>query len=165
MGIIERKLMAMGVALPVANAPVANYLGCKRSRSILYVSGRVSRTLGEVGSDLDLPQAQAAAREALLDLLAIIKQEIGDLDLIESVEQMRGFVRSAASFTEQPRVIDGASDLLIQIFGDPGRHARTATGAAQLAFGAAVQLDMVLRLKDSVMPRAIAESDDASSKT
>ncbi len=148
MSAIERKLLALGEELPTAKAPVANYLGCKRSGDILYVSGRVSRVRGEVGSELDLAEGQAAARGALLDLLAIVKSEIGDLDRIVSVEKLRGFVRSAPTFTEQPQVIDGASDLLVELLGESGRHARTATGAAQLPFGAAVQLDMVLRLRD-----------------
>jgi hypothetical protein len=83
----------------------------------------------------------------MLDLLAIIKRDIGDLDLIVSIEQLRGFVRSSPTFTEQPQVIDGASDLLVALYGEAGRHARTATGAAQLPFGAAVQLDMVVKLR------------------
>ncbi len=145
---VERKLKALGEELPHAKTPVANYLGCKRSGDILYVSGRVSRIQGEVGSEIDLAEARGAAKGALLDLLAIVKSEIGDLDRIASVEKLRGFVRSAPTFTEQPKVIDGASDLLIDLFGEHGRHARTATGVAQLPFGAAVQLDMVLRLRD-----------------
>jgi hypothetical protein len=91
--------------------------------------------------------AAMAARDAMLDVLAIIKHDIGDLDRIVSIEQLRGFVRSSLSFTEQPRVIDGASNLLIALYGDAGRHARTATGAVQLPFGAAVQLDLVVRLR------------------
>ena len=144
---IESRLLELGETLPAARKPVANYLGCKRSGNTLYVSGRVSQMRGEVGTEIDLAKAQDAARGALLDILAIVKQEIGDLDRIISVEKMNGFVRSAPSFTEQPKVIDGASDLLIQIFGNDGRHARTATGVAQLPFGAAVQLEMVMRLR------------------
>ena len=83
----------------------------------------------------------------MVALLSIIKDEIGDLDHIVSVEKLSGFVRSAPDFIRQPQVIDGASDLLIDIFGEAGRHARTATGTNQLPFGAAIQLDMVLRLK------------------
>lgn len=147
MGEIERKLRALGEELPPAKKPVANYLGCKQSGDILYVSARVSRVRGEVGSNLDLAEGRLAARGALIDLLAIVKESIGDLDRIESVVKLRGFVRSAPTFTEQPAVIDGASDLLVELFGESGRHARTATGAAQLPFGAAVQLDMVLRLR------------------
>ena len=146
MSVAEERLRALGLALPAPKAPVANYLGSKRSGDLLFVSGRVSQLRGEVGSEITLADAKTAARDAMLDLLAIVKQDIGDLDRIVSVEQVRGFVRSAPSFTEQPYVIDGASDLLIALFGEQGRHARTATGAAQLPFGAAVQLDMVVRL-------------------
>jgi enamine deaminase RidA (YjgF/YER057c/UK114 family) len=146
MSVVEDRLRALGLALPAAKAPVANYLGSKRSGDLLFVSGRVSQLRGEVGSDVALADAKTAARDAMLDLLAIVKQDIGDLDRIVSVEQVRGFVRSAPFFTKQPHVIDGASDLLIALFGEQGRHARTATGAAQLPFGAAVQLDMVVRL-------------------
>jgi enamine deaminase RidA (YjgF/YER057c/UK114 family) len=101
---------------------------------------------GEVGSELTLEQAKVAARDAMVDLLAIVRNDIGDLDRIASIEQVRGFVRSAPTFMEQPKVIDGASELLIALYGEAGRHARTATGAAQLPFGAAVQLDMVVSL-------------------
>ena len=143
---VEEKLRELGLTLPAPKAPVANYLGTKRSGDLLFVSGRVSQMRGEVGSELTLEQAKVAARDAMVDLLAIVKNDIGDLDRIASIEQVRGFVRSAATFMEQPKVIDGASELLITLYGDAGRHARTATGAAQLPFGAAVQLDMVVRL-------------------
>lgn len=146
MGKVEDRLLALGESLPCPKKAVANYLGCKQSGSTLYVSGRVSPTRGEVGSDLSVAEAQFAAKEAVLDILAIIKEEIGDLDQIVGVEKMLGFVRSASAFTEQPKVIDGASNLLIELFGEDGHHARTATGVAQLPFGAAVQLDMILRL-------------------
>ncbi len=148
MSIIEDRLKALGETLPPAKAPVANYLGCKRSGDILYVSGRVSETRGAVGTDVDLATARLAAKNTMLDLLAIVKVCIGDLDLIESVEKVQGFVHSASSFTEQPKVIDGASDLLVALFGEAGRHARTATGVAQLPYGASVQLEMILRLKE-----------------
>lgn len=146
MSAVEDRLVAFGLSLPPAKTPVANYLGTKRSGDLLFVSGRVSQLRGEVGSEITAADARLAARDTVLDLLAIIKQDIGDLDRIVSIEQVRGFVRSAPSFADQPRVIDGASDLLVALFGDNGRHARTATGATQLPFGAAVQLDMVLRL-------------------
>jgi enamine deaminase RidA (YjgF/YER057c/UK114 family) len=146
---VETRLRELGLVLPPPKTPVANYLGTKRSGSLLFVSGRVSQKRGEVGTDVSLEEARTAARDAMLDLLAIIKQDIGDLDRIVSIEQVRGFVRSARSFTEQPHVIDGASELLIALYGESGRHARTATGAGQLPYGAAVQLDMVVRLDDA----------------
>jgi enamine deaminase RidA (YjgF/YER057c/UK114 family) len=143
---VEDRLHALGLVLPPPKAPVANYVGTKQSGDLLFVSGRVSQRRGEVGTELSVEEAAMAARDAMLDLLAIIKHDIDDLDRIVSIEQLRGFVRSSPSFTEQPRVIDGASDLLIALYGDAGRHARTATGAVQLPFGAAVQLDLVARL-------------------
>ena len=146
MSIVEDRLQSLGLTLPPPKTPVANYLGTKQSGDLLFVSGRVSQRRGEVGSELTLDDAKLAARDAMLDLLAIVKQDIGDLDRIVSVEQVRGFVRSAPSFMQQPLVIDGASELLIALFGESGRHARTATGSAQLPFGAAVQIDMVLRV-------------------
>jgi len=145
-GRIENRLAKLGESLPEPKRPVANYLGCKRSGDTLYVSARVSRIRGEVGTDLCVAEAQEAAKGTLLDILAIVKAGIGDLDEIVSIEKMNGFVRSAATFTEQPAVVDGASDLLIALFGEDGRHARTATGVAQLPFGAAVQLEMIMRL-------------------
>ena len=145
---VEVRLQELGFVLPPAKTPVANYLGTKRSGDLLFVSGRVSELRGEVGSEVSVSDAAQAARDTVLQLLAIVKADIGDLDRVVSIERMQGFVRSAPTFTEQPRVIDGASDLLVALFGEPGRHARTATGAAQLPFGAAVQLDLVVRLDD-----------------
>jgi enamine deaminase RidA (YjgF/YER057c/UK114 family) len=147
MSVIENELRELGLTLPPPRTPVANYLGTKQSGDLLFVSGRVSQRRGEVGSELSLDEAKIAARDAMLDLLAIVKQDIGDLDRIVSIEQVRGFVRSAPTFIEHPKVMDGASELLIALWGEAGRHARTATGAAQLPFGAAVQLDMVVRLR------------------
>ncbi len=146
MGKVEKRLSELGIELAPPKQPVANYLGCKRSGELLYVAARVSTQRGEVGTDLDRDAAKHAARETIILLLSIIRAEIGNLDLVESVERMQGFVRSAPTFTEQPYVIDGASELLIEVFGESGRHARTATGAAQLPSGAAVQIDMTLRL-------------------
>ncbi len=146
MSAIESRLAEFGLTLPVAKPPVANYVGTKRSGDLLFVSGRVSQLRGEVGTEVTAGDARLAARDTVVDLLAIIKKDLGDLDRIASIDFVRGFVRSAPTFTDQPRVIDGASDLLVALFGEDGRHARTATGAAQLPFGACVQLDMVVRL-------------------
>ena len=143
---VEATLRALGLTLPPVKAPVANYIPTKRSGDVLFVSGRVSERRGEVGSELTVEEAKLAARDTMLDLIAIIKHDIGDLDGIVSIEQVRGFVRSAPTFIDQPKVIDGASELLIALYGDAGRRARTSTGAAQLPFGAAVQLDMIVRL-------------------
>ena len=146
MSVIERRLQEIGLELPPAQPAVANYLGTKRSGDWLFVSARVSERRGAVGSDLTTEQAYDAARETMLHILSIVREDV-DLDEIESIDKMVGFVRSAPTFTEQPKVIDGASDVLVEIFGDAGRHARTATGVAQLPYGAAVQLELVMRLR------------------
>lgn len=146
MGRIEARLQELGLTLPEAKAPVANYLGTKRSGDLLFVSGRVSALKGAVGADVSPEAARDAARDTMLELLAIVQRDVGELDRIVSIEHVRGFVRSAPAFTAQPAVLDGASDLLVALWGEAGRHARTATGAAELPFGAAVQLEMVARL-------------------
>src|SRR5689334_12644850 len=145
MSAIERKLAALGLALPPPRAPVANYLRTKRSGALLFVSGLVSTLRGVVGAEITTEAAKLAARDTMLDLLALVKHDIGELDQVVSVEQVRGFVRSAPGFVAQPGIIDGASDLLVALWGEAGRHARTATGVSQLPFGAAVQLEMILR--------------------
>ena len=143
---VENRLKALGLSLPGAPLPMGNYLGCKRMGSLLFASGRVSNCKGEVGTEISLEQAREAARDTVLTILAIIKQEIKDLDVIEGVLKLTGFIRSSAGFTEHPKVIDGASDVLIALFQENGRHARTATGVAQLPFGASVQLDIIFIL-------------------
>ena len=146
MSLVGNRLKELGIQLPPPKTPVANYLGSKRSGDLLFVSARVSELRGEVGSEVTEEQAKEAAKNTMISILSIIRADI-DLDLIVSVDKLLGFVRSASNFTRQPRVIDGASDLLIEIFGEQGRHARTATGVAQLPFGASVQLELVMRLK------------------
>ena len=147
MGIVEKRLEELGLSLPAPKPPVGNYLGSKMIGELLFASGRVSDCIGEVGTEVSLEKAKEAARNTVLLILAITKQDIKDLDLITGVLKVTGFVRSSQSFTEQPKVIDGASDLLIELFKENGRHARTATGVAQIPFGASVQLDITFQIK------------------
>ena len=147
MNSIENKLTALGLRLEPAKQPVGNYIGCKQVAGMLFVSGRVSELKGETGSTVSPEDAKQAAHDTVLLLLAIAKENIGDLDLIKGVIKMQGFIRSAPGFTEQPYVLDGASELLIELFGEDGRHARTATGVNQLPFGAVLQLDIIFQLK------------------
>ena len=146
MGIVEKRLEELGLSLPGPKPPVGNYLGSKKIGELLFASARVSDCIGEVGTEITLEKAKEAARDTVLMILAIIKQDIKDLDLIAGVLKLTGFIRSSANFTEHPKVIDGASDLLIELFKENGRHARTATGVAQLPFGASVQLDIIFQL-------------------
>jgi len=147
MSIIEDKLNRLGLQLEAAKLSVANYLGCKRYGELLFASGRVSELKGEVGTDVTEEEARVAARDTVLLILAIIKQDIGSLDMIQDVIKMQGFIRSSPQFIRHPYVLDGASDLLVELFGMNGQHARTATGVNQLPFGASIQLDIILQLK------------------
>jgi enamine deaminase RidA (YjgF/YER057c/UK114 family) len=147
MSIVEDKLKKLGFRLGPPKPSVANYLGCKRFGELLFASGRVSELKGEVGTDVTESEAKIAARDTVLLILSIIKKEIGDLDLIADVIKVQGFIRSSTNFTRQPYVLDGASDLLVELFGINGQHARTATGVNQLPFGASIQLDIILQLK------------------
>jgi len=147
MGLIEDKLSKLGIHLESPKAPVANYLGSKRAGDLLFVSGRKSELTGAVGTDVTEQQAKEAARETVVLILAIIKNDIKNLDLIEGVVKVQGFIRSSNAFTRQPYVLDGATELLIELFGKEGHHARTATGVSQLPFGATIQLDMILKLR------------------
>jgi enamine deaminase RidA (YjgF/YER057c/UK114 family) len=149
MGQIENKLRKLGLKLKTAKAPVGQYLDCKRIGELLFVSGRVSELVGEVGTDVTINDAKEAARDTVLLILSILKRNIDDLDTIEGVVKLQGFIRSDVQFTKQPQVLDGASELLIELFGENGRHARTATGVRQLPFGSAIQLDMILILRQA----------------
>lgn len=147
MSIIESKLESLGFTLGTPKPPVANYLGSKRAGDLLFVSGRKSELTGRVGESVTEEQAKKAARDTVVLMLAIIKKDIKDLDLIEGVIKVQGFINSSSNFNRLPQVLDGATELLIDLFGDHGHHARTATGAAQLPYDATIQLDMVLKLK------------------
>jgi enamine deaminase RidA (YjgF/YER057c/UK114 family) len=143
---IEEKLKNLDLNLPEAKPPVGNYIGCKIVGSLLYASGRVSDQRGEVGTDITEDEARIAARDTVLLILAIIKDDIKDLDQLKGVAKIQGFIRCNKDFTDLPKVLDGASDLLVKLFGEKGRHARTATGVAQLPFGATLQLDIIFEL-------------------
>ena len=146
-GIIESRLEELGISLDSPEPPVANYLGSKRAGDLLFVSGRKSELKGRVGEDVTEEQARKAARDTVVLILSIVKNDIKDLDLIEGVIKVQGFINSSAKFNRLPQVLDGASGLLIELFGDSGRHARTATGASQLPYDATIQIDMILKLK------------------
>ena len=144
---VESRLTELGHELPIPRHPVANYVGCKQAGDLLYVAGQIGDIRGTVGGDVTKDDGRVCALQAALYMLGTVKGAIDDLDRIASVDKVLGFVRSAPDFTEQPYVIDGASDLLAEIFGEAGRHSRTATGVMQLPFGAFVQLQMTFRLR------------------
>jgi enamine deaminase RidA (YjgF/YER057c/UK114 family) len=151
--VFEEKLKKLGLVLPDAPKPVANYIPAVRVGDLLFTSGvlpmkdgRLAFT-GKLGQDLSVEQGQEAARLALLLALAVAKQELGSLDKVARVVKLTGHVASAAGFTQQPSVLNGASDLLVDIFGEAGRHARAAVGAAELPLGTPIELELILQVR------------------
>ncbi len=146
----EEKLTSLGLELPEAPKPVATYVPAVQTGNLLFLSGVLPMRngqlafTGKLGRDLTVPEGIEAAKVAILNALAIAKQELGSLDRITRVVKVVGHVASADGFAEQPQVLNGASDLLVAIFGEAGRHARVATGAAELPRGAAVEIEVIL---------------------
>ncbi len=148
----EQRLQQLGVELPPAPKPVASYIPAVRAQGLLYVSGAlpfregVLGWKGKLGKELSTQEGQDAARMALLNSLAIIRAELDSLDRVKQVVRMVGYVASAEGFQDQPLVVNGASDLLVDIFGVAGRHARLAVGAAELPLGAPVEVELIIEI-------------------
>ena len=144
---IERKLEKLGLALPPARERMGNFLGGTQVNDLLFLSGQGSQDhLGTVGVEFDIDDGYAAARECALYLLARIKEEIGTLDRVSRVVKLLGFVHCTPDFDKSPLVINGASDLLIELYGDAGRHARSAIGAIALPRNFAVEIEMIVQV-------------------
>lgn len=147
-GTIEQKLASLGITLHAPKSPVANYVPFVRSGNLLIVSGQVCYApdgqliaKGKLGAGLTLEQGAAAARGCAINLLAQLKVAVGDLDKVTRVVRLGGFINSAPDFLDGPKVMNGASDLMVEVFGDKGRHSRTTVGVASLPADAAVEVD------------------------
>jgi enamine deaminase RidA (YjgF/YER057c/UK114 family) len=145
---VEKKLADLGIVLPTPAAPVANYVPFVRTGSLLFVSGQVSLgtdgklvAKGKLGGPVSVENGQKAARACAVNLLAQVKAALGDLDKVVRVIRLGGFINSDPSFLEGPKVMNGASDLMVEVFGDKGRHARTTVGVAALPGDAAVEVE------------------------
>ncbi|MBT3790637.1 MAG: RidA family protein [Alphaproteobacteria bacterium] len=152
-GKIDARLAELGIEIATPAAPQANYVPFVISGNLVYVSGQVPvvdgevRFKGKVGDDVDVATAAQAARACAMNLIAQVKAACdGDLDRVTRVVRLGGFVNATADFTEQPQVINGASDLLVDVFGDAGRHARFAVGAGSLPLGVSVEIDAVFEI-------------------
>lgn len=148
---IETRLGELGVTLPDAPAPAANYVPYVISGHLLFVSGQIAQgpdgpIRGKLGAGLDVEAGAAAARACALSLIAQARAAIGDLDRIARVVKLTGFVNAAPDFTDHPKVINGASDLFVEVFGDKGRHARAAVGAPSLPLGVAVEIEGIFEI-------------------
>lgn len=147
-GAVEKKLADLGVMLPTPAAPIANYVGFVRSGNLLMVSGQLCFdgdgklvATGKLGSGVSVEDGQRAARACAVNLLAQVKIAIGDLDKVNRVVRLGGFINSDPNFLDTPKVMNGASDLMVTAFGDRGRHARTTVGVAALPMDAAVEVE------------------------
>jgi enamine deaminase RidA (YjgF/YER057c/UK114 family) len=151
-GRIESRLAELAIELPAPAAPVANFVPCVQSGALLFVSGQITswngqvRHVGQVGREISVEEGRAAARVCALNVLAHAKRFLGDLDRIRRVCQLQGFVNSVPAFSQQPAVMNGASDLFVDVFGEAGRHARFAVGVASLPAGAAVEVAAILEV-------------------
>ena len=153
---VEKKLAEMGLALPPAPTPVANYVPAVRAGNLLFISGhglalvkdgKIHYIRGKLGKDLTVEQGYDAAKQVTLNILQSIKGAIGDLDKVRRIVKVLGFVNCTEDFPDQPKVINGASDLLVALYGERGRHARSAVGMYQLPFGIAVEIEMVVEVE------------------
>jgi enamine deaminase RidA (YjgF/YER057c/UK114 family) len=149
----EQKLAALGVTLPAVEAPIANYVKVVRVGNVLYTSGHgpcgplTPDQKGKVGGTLSIEQGAATARATGVCLLATLKAELGTLSRVRRIVKVLGMVNSAPSFTEHPRVMNGFSDLMVAVFGDRGRHARSAVGVAALPGDMAVEIEMIVEVE------------------
>ena len=151
---IETTLTQMGLKLPAPGKPMANYVSSVRTGNLVFLSGHGpvlengDLITGKVGADLTLDEGYNAARQVALVLLASLKSAIGDLDKVHRVVKLLGMVNCTPDFVDQPRVINGASDLLVEIFGDKGKHARSAVGMNALPSNIAVEIEMIVEIED-----------------
>ena len=148
----EKRLAALGIALPTPAAPVAAYVPAVEANGMLYISGQVSfrngdLMIGRLGEDRDLAYGVQAARACGLMILAQIRAALGSLDRVQRVVKLNIFVNSDSRFTDQPKVGNGASELMVEIFGEAGKHARAAVGVPTLPMGVAVEVDAIVAIK------------------
>jgi enamine deaminase RidA (YjgF/YER057c/UK114 family) len=152
MGRIDDRLRELGISLPAPRAPMANYVPARRVGNLVYTAGQVSGTAerdikGKLGAELDVEGGREAARVCALNCLAALLTVIDSLDSVKQVVRVGAFVSSADGFNQQPAVANGASDLLVEIFGPSGRHARTAVGVNQLPADYAVEVELVAEVE------------------
>jgi enamine deaminase RidA (YjgF/YER057c/UK114 family) len=151
---IEKRLKELGYELPNPPVPAANYIGYVRVGNLLFIGGNIGRIdgvlkyRGKVGDRVTLDQAYEAARNCALNHLAIMKAALGDLDKVERIVKVLGYVNVAPGFTDMPKVINGESDLLVQIFGAKGQHTRAAVGVASLSNDSPVETEVTVQVKD-----------------
>lgn len=152
-GKVDARLAELGIEVPEAAAPVANYVGHLRTGNLVFISGQVPlvdgafKFQGKVGAEFSVEEGQEAARICAINIIAQLKAACGgDLDRVQRIVKLGGFVNSTPEFTDQPKVINGASDLMVAVFGDAGKHTRAAVSAGALPLGVAVEVDAIAEI-------------------
>lgn len=145
----EERLQELGIELLPPRQAVGNYVGCVRTGNLIFTSGQgVDQFHGKLGKDLTVEEGYAAARQSMVNLISVLKHELGELSKVKRVVKILGMVNSAEDFTGQPKVMNGASDLLVEVFGERGRHARSAVGMAQLPNNTAIEIEMIVEVEE-----------------
>jgi enamine deaminase RidA (YjgF/YER057c/UK114 family) len=152
-GLVEKKLSDLGIVLPTPASPIANYVGFVRTGALLVVSGQICLdaggklvSKGKLGQNVTIEEGQKAARACAINLLAQVKAAVGDLDQVVRVVRLGGFINADPNFLDGPKVMNGASDLMVEVLGDKGRHARSTVGVASLPLDAAVEVEGLFEL-------------------
>lgn len=157
---IEQRLQELGIELARPTSPMANYVNAVRTGNLLFVAGKgpglpgKPLPVGKVGRDFSIEQAYGLARETGLNIISALKAELGDLDRVKRIVKVLGMVNATAEYGSQPEVINGCSDLFVEVFGEAGRHARSAVGVGSLPRGIPVEIEVVVEVEDPPAPRA-----------
>jgi enamine deaminase RidA (YjgF/YER057c/UK114 family) len=158
----EKRLKALGITLPQVSSPVATYVNAVQTGNLLYLSGKGplpvdgKRPSGKLGREFTIEQGYQHARTTGLDLIAVLKTELGSLDRVKRIVKVLGMVNCMPDFTDPPKVINGASDLFVEVFGDRGRHARSAVGMNSLPMGIPVEIEMIVEVAPAKARKAPA---------
>lgn len=167
----EQRLKELGIELATPTSPMANYVNAVRTGNLLYLAGKgpglpgKPLPTGKVGRDLTVEQAYGHARETGLSLIAVMKAELGDLDRVKRIVKVLGMVNAIPEFGNQPEVINGCSDLFVEVFGDRGRHARSAVGMGSLPRGIPVEIEVIVEIEaDEPAPAAVAAKSKAAAR-
>ena len=166
----EKKLKELGITLPAVSSPVATYVNAVQTGNLLYLSGKGplpvdgKRPSGKLGRDFTIEQGYEHARTTGLDLIAVMKAELGSLDRVKRIVKVLGMVNCMPDFTDPPRVINGASDLFVQVFGERGRHARSAVGLNSLPMGIPVEIEVIVEVVPARARKAPAKKPAGGAK-
>jgi enamine deaminase RidA (YjgF/YER057c/UK114 family) len=166
----EARLKELGIVLPETTSPMANYVNAVRTGNLLYLAGKgpglpgKPLPVGKIGRDFSIEQGYRFARDTGLNLISVMKAELGELDKVTRIVKVLGMVNATSEYGHQPEIINGCSDLFVEVFGDRGKHARSAVGMGSLPRGIPVEIEVIVEVADEPAPRAAAAAKPAAKK-